>query len=65
MASVGQTAAQSPHWVQTLTLYTPGAGKCGSMTNAAFLGLFSLNRFNEQATRQALSPFVDEKAPTT
>jgi hypothetical protein len=56
MHSGGQTLAQSPHWVQTLTLYTPGAGKCGSMISAAFLGLFSLKRFKEHATRQALQP---------
>jgi hypothetical protein len=42
--------------VQTLTLYTPGAGKCGSMISAAFLGLLSLKRFREHATRQALQP---------
>jgi hypothetical protein len=56
MASVGQTAAQSPHCVQTLTLYTPGTGNRGSMIKAAFLGLFSLNKLSEQATLQALHP---------
>jgi hypothetical protein len=56
MVSVGQTLAQSPHWVHTFTLYTPGAGKCGAITKAAFLGLVSPNKFREQATRQALHP---------
>jgi hypothetical protein len=56
MASVGQTTAQSPHCVQTLTLYTPGDGNRGSIIKAAFLGLFSLKRLREQATLQALHP---------
>src|SRR5512147_2451177 len=39
MHSTGQTLAQSPHWVQVLTSYTPGAGKWGSIISAAILGL--------------------------
>jgi hypothetical protein len=56
MHSAGQTWAHSPHWVHTLTLYTPGAGKCGSMIKAAFLGLVSPNKLIEHATLQALQP---------
>jgi hypothetical protein len=56
MASTGQTAAHSPHWVQCLISYLPGAGKCASIAKRPILGLFSPNTDSEHASWHTLHP---------